>query len=147
MCSFSFLCKAVCVKYFLDSQRKAKSEISQPKFWLCFTVLPTKVMRLKLFCCTIFTSQHSSFDLLLSAYLDRPQAVRQPCKGVMSCDVPPKVGFCTWAWWSWMELNTCKQMLLFFGTKLLACSGLALIHSLLLFPLHRFLSLFMSKFN
>lgn len=33
------------------------------------------------------------------------------------------------------------------GACLLACSGLALKHSLLLFPLHRFLSLFMSKFN
>lgn len=140
----------VCVYVCLTFQR-AKGE-SQVKFhnWiicLCPSVQAVKVMRLNSFCCTIFTSQHSSFDLLLSAYLDRLQAVRQPCKGVMSCDVPRKVGFCTWAWWSWMELNTCKQMLLFLGTKLLACSGLALTHSLLLFPLHRFLSLFMSKFN
>lgn len=35
----------------------------------------------------------------------------------MSCDVPCKVGFCTWAWWKWIEPNTRKQMLLFLGDK------------------------------
>lgn len=82
---------------------------------LCRSVQAMKVMRVNSFSGAIFTSQHSSFDLLLSAYWDWLQAVHQPCEGVMSCDVPRKVGFCTWAWWSWMELNTCKQMLLFSG--------------------------------
>lgn len=92
--------------------------------WLCLLIQAMKVMRPNSFSCTMFTLQLTSFDLVLSAYLDRLQPGHQPCKGVMSCEVPHKVGFCTWAWWSWMELNTCKQMLLFLGTKLLACSRL-----------------------
>lgn len=46
--------------------------------------------------------------------------------------------------WSWTHANKCFCS---WGQSRLACCGLALIHSLLLFPLRRFLSLFMSKFN
>lgn len=113
--------------------------------WQRVSFQPSDVLRP--FCCTIFTRQHSSFDLRPRGYWGRRRPLPQLCEGVMSCDVSCKVGFCTWVWWSWMELNTCKQMLLFRGTKLLACSRLALIHRKLLFPLHCFLSLFMSKFN
>ena len=140
--------RTVCARKLPKNQRRSQEwNVEAEAFSCVFQSRHWKVKRTNSFCCTIFTSQRSSFDLRPLMDLDRPLAVRPPCKGVTSRVVPRKVGFCTWTGWRWMELNTRKQMPLFVGAKLLACSGLALVHSLLLFPLHRFLSLFVSKFN